>query len=123
MTGRLSHEEAHSLMHHARAFVFPSLSEGFGLPILEAMAAGTPVACSSATSLPEVGGRGVVYFDPLDEGSIASVLGRLLTDLALCRELTEEAPRRLRLFSWEQTAHAYAELIREVAGRTKGGTP
>ncbi len=82
LTGYLPHADLPALYAGARAFVFPTLYEGFGLPLLEAMACGTPVACSSVASLPEVAGDAAAFFDPLDVDDIAATLGALLPTTA-----------------------------------------
>src|SRR5205807_4900370 len=86
--GWLSGAEIEGLWSSARAFVFPSLYEGFGLPVLEAMARGVPVACSNASSLPEVAGDAALLFDPHDERAIADALERVLRDEDLRATLT-----------------------------------
>jgi glycosyltransferase involved in cell wall biosynthesis len=98
-----------ALYRLARAFVFPSLYEGFGLPPLEAMAAGTPVVTSNVSSLPEVVGDAALLVDPMDAGAIADAMARLLTDDALHSELSRRGPARAREFSWDiaaQQVHA-----------------
>ncbi len=104
LLGWVTEEELEGLWTAADAFAFPSLYEGFGLPILEAMARGVPVACSNTSSLPEVAGDAAVFFDPRDEAAIAAALERLLSDDALVRRLQEAGPVRAAAFSWEQTA-------------------
>jgi glycosyltransferase involved in cell wall biosynthesis len=102
--GRVSDQELCALYHAATALVQPSLLEGFGLPVLEAMASGTPVICSNATSLPEVAGAAALYFDPLDVGDIATQLHRCLSDEALRHELIGRGLAQARQFRWEETA-------------------
>ena len=98
-------------------FVYPSLYEGFGLPVLEAMTRGVPVACSNASSLPEVAGDGALLFDPNDVSAIATALQRLLGDPAEARRLRERGLARSRLFSWERTAQATLEVYRRALDR------
>jgi glycosyltransferase involved in cell wall biosynthesis len=98
--------------------VFPSLEEGFGLPVLEGMARGAPVACSGASSLPEVGGDAVVYFDPLRPPDIAAALRRLLDDSDLRRRLRRAGMARSHEFSWRRTAElTLASCERAAADR------
>ena len=105
-TGWLDEPTLVALYGAARCLVFPSLAEGFGLPVLDALVQGTPVACSHASSLPEVAGDAAVYFDPLDAGDIRRALERLLRDDALCRNLIALGRERARQFTWGRTAAA-----------------
>ncbi len=109
-------EDLEGLYALASAFVFPSLHEGFGLPVLESMRRGVPVACSSASSLPEVGGDAVRYFDPLDVVDMAAALVELLTDRGLALRLVEAGTARAATFTWERTAEltleAYERALR-----------
>jgi glycosyltransferase involved in cell wall biosynthesis len=100
----LSGEEFEGLWRVAEVFVFPSLYEGFGLPVLEAMARGVPVACSKASSLPEVAGDAALTFDPRDESAIAAAIERLLSDSAEVDRLRSRGLERVRQFTWERTA-------------------
>jgi glycosyltransferase involved in cell wall biosynthesis len=101
--------ELEGLWALARVFVFPSLYEGFGLPVLEAMARGVPVACSNASSLPEVAGEAALLFDPHDQSAIARALERLLEDEALRERLLALGSERAREFTWERTAELTLE--------------
>jgi len=93
-----------ALYRGALAFVFPSLHEGFGLPPLEAMACGTPVVSSLATSLAEVVGDAALPIDPLDVDSIAAGIARILEDGSLRGELRARGLAQAARFSWEDTA-------------------
>jgi glycosyltransferase involved in cell wall biosynthesis len=97
-------------------FVYPSLYEGFGLPVIEAMACGTPVACSDVTSLPEVAGDAVVYFDPTKVEEIADAIVRIQSDGVLQQELREAGIERASSFSWrraaQETLEVFARIIR-----------
>jgi glycosyltransferase involved in cell wall biosynthesis len=88
----------------ASCFVFASLNEGFGIPILEAMRRGVPVACSRASALPEVAGEAARYFDPYDVQDIAAALSELLGDRALAARLSAAGREREAMFTWKQTA-------------------
>jgi glycosyltransferase involved in cell wall biosynthesis len=100
----VSAEELEGLWAIARAFVFPSLYEGFGLPVLEAMARGVPVACSNSSSLPEVAGDAALLFDPSSEEQIAEAIVRLLSDESLVSRLRTLGLERAARFTWERTA-------------------
>jgi glycosyltransferase involved in cell wall biosynthesis len=101
----------------ATAFVYPSLYEGFGIPVLEAMALGCPVVSSNGGSIPEVGGDAAEYFDPKNIEDIAVALDRVLSSSAFRDQLKERGRRRIALFSWDRTAHQTAEVYAHVAGR------
>jgi glycosyltransferase involved in cell wall biosynthesis len=98
----------------ATVYVFPSLYEGFGLPLLEAQYLGVPVATSQATSLPEIGGESVRYFAPLDAGEMALVVSSILRDRSLQKELVQKGYANVRRFSWEETARATFNLFQRV---------
>ena len=103
----------------ASVFVFPSLYEGFGLPPLEAMAAGTPVVTSNVSSLPEVVGDAALLIDPMDAGAIADAVARVLGDDALRTSLVCRGRERVKAFSWQRSVarvrEVYAELVGPVA--------
>ena len=94
--------------------VFPSLAEGFGLPVLEAMDRGLPVACSNASSLPEVAGDAALYFDPRDVSDISDAINRLLTDAHLREELKRAGYRQASGFSWARTARETVDAYRRA---------
>jgi len=103
-TGYLEQPELVDLIRGARAVLVPSLYEGFGLPVLEAMACGTPVACSDRGALVEIGGDAPLYFDPLDCTSMAAVMERFAGDSDLTERMRSRGLDRARSFSWERTA-------------------
>lgn len=119
LAGYLPHADLPALYAGACAFVFPTLYEGFGLPLLEAMACGTPVACSRVASLPEVAGNATAFFDPHEVADIAATLGALLADDGLRAALSARGLRRAAQFSWracaEATARTYEDAVRERA--------
>lgn len=99
----------------ALLFVYPSCYEGFGLPILEAFAAGCPVALSRASSFPEVAGNGGEYFDPRDVQSIEDAIKRILGNENLRQELVLRGRERLKFYSWNRTAKLTAEAYRSIS--------
>jgi alpha-1,3-rhamnosyl/mannosyltransferase len=103
-TGAVADADLPALYSGALCFVFPSLYEGFGLPVLEAMACGTPVVCSQVSSLPEVAGDAALFFDPGNVESMAGVLLQLIRDNALQTDLRERGLRRAQHFNWATTA-------------------
>ena len=118
-TGWLDDAVLDGLFRAATCFVFPSLAEGFGLPVLDALVRGTPVACSNATSLPEVGGDAVLYFDPTETGEISSAISQLLENEAVRETLRAAGPKQAEKFSWAQTAEgtlkSYERALVEAA--------
>jgi len=99
----------------AELFVYPSLYEGFGLPPLEAMACGTPVACSRSSSLPEVVGTSALLFDPLSSDQIAGTIKEILENSALKEKLREEGLRRAEGFTWKTCAEKTLELYQRIS--------
>jgi glycosyltransferase involved in cell wall biosynthesis len=111
------HETLAAFYRLARAFVFPSLYEGFGLPPLEAMACGTPVITSNASSLPEVCGEAALLVDPYDSFSIADAIRRTVTDETLRADLVAKGSARVRQFSWRDSVAAVHRIYLEVLER------
>ena len=113
--GFVPDEDVPALTAHAEALVLPSFAEGFGLPVLEAHAAGTPVACSDLPALHEAGGEAAVFFNPHDAATIAAALNALLQDEQKRLLLRKKGRARARAFSWdavaEQTARIYDEIL------------
>lgn len=106
------------LLQRADILVFPSTYEGFGLPPLEAMACGVPVALSNAASLPEVGGDAAVYFDPLDVDSMAAAIEKIIGDDALRKEMIARGLSRSQSFSWDRNARSTLQLYRSIQETT-----
>lgn len=107
-------EELPRLYAHAAAFIFPSLYEGFGIPLVEAMACGCPVISSNVSSLPEIGGDAVYYIDPYSVDSIAKGITRLVNDEPLRQELIQKGLERVKVFSWEKSAREIYQILKEV---------
>ncbi|HVN32440.1 MAG TPA: glycosyltransferase family 1 protein [Thermoanaerobaculaceae bacterium] len=112
----LDREALNGVMRGAEALVFPSLLEGFGLPVVEAMACGVPVIVSRASSLPEVAGEAGLYVDPACPAEIASAIVRLASDPDLRDTLASAGRERARHFRWEETARATAAVLRRAGG-------
>jgi glycosyltransferase involved in cell wall biosynthesis len=95
--------------------IFPSLFEGFGLPVLESMACGTPVACSDRGAVAEIAGDAALRFDPTDVDSLADAISRIVTDQELRATLRAAGVERARLFTWSACAEAHLDVYRAVA--------
>ena len=110
--GSLPEADLPALYSGALLFVFPSLYEGFGLPVLEAMACGTPIVCSNSSSLPEVAGDAALLTDPSDSEKLAKAIHTALEDEHLRQDLRERGLRRAQDFSWSRTAQLSLETYR-----------
>ncbi|MCX7996721.1 MAG: glycosyltransferase family 4 protein [Patescibacteria group bacterium] len=115
-TGFLPDEQVVALYRNALAFVLPSLYEGFGIPMLEAMAQGCPVIASQTASLPEIGADACLYFNPEDPADIADKLERISDDAGLRKELVTSGRRRVKNFSWARCAEETLAVLTAVAG-------
>lgn len=114
LTGYLKDAQLAFAYQRAFAYVFPSTNEGFGLPILEAFRFGLPVIASGTTSLPEIGGDGVLYFDPGDPADIAAKMQAVALDSQLRSQLVEKGKLRLNDFSWKKTGAELVQLFRDA---------
>jgi glycosyltransferase involved in cell wall biosynthesis len=113
--GPVSDGELAALYRGCVAVVYPSLYEGFGIPLLEAMACGAPVVCSDGGSLPEVAGDAALLFEARSDEALAAALGRVLEEPILLRDLRERGFRRVTAFDWRRTIDATVEVYRRVA--------
>jgi glycosyltransferase involved in cell wall biosynthesis len=114
--GVVGDERLIRLYQHATVFVFPSLYEGFGFPVLEAMACGCPVISSDAASLPEVAGEAAILVNPTDVRSLTQELERVLKDPALRETLRRRGLRQAAFFPWDRTAQETVAVYEKVAG-------
>ena len=116
--------ELQALYQQAQVFVFPSLYEGFGLPVLEAFSCACPTVLGNAGSLPEIGGDGALYFEPKDAQSVRLAMSQALYDQPLRAELIARGHRRLALFTWDKTCRdteiAYRDLLGPQAAPATG---
>jgi glycosyltransferase involved in cell wall biosynthesis len=114
ITGWVPRDELYSLYARARAFVYPSMFEGFGMPVLEAMAAGIPVACSDIPPLREVAADAALFFDPLNEDGITAAIERLMNDESLQERLAQAGRERARGFTWQRSAEQTLQVLRDA---------
>jgi glycosyltransferase involved in cell wall biosynthesis len=114
LPGYIPDSDLPALLSGALAFVYPSLYEGFGLPVLEAMACGTPVVCSNSSSLPEVAGDAALLVDPLAPEALAEALRRVIAEDGLRREMVQRGARQVRRFSWQRSAQEAWAILQEV---------
>jgi glycosyltransferase involved in cell wall biosynthesis len=115
LTGYFPEEELPSLLAGAAFFCYPSLSEGFGLPVLEAQSAGVPVMTANSSSLPEVAGDAALLVDPTDVDAIAAAMLQLSQDDALCRKLIAAGFENVKRFSWEKAAQETLTVLEEAS--------
>jgi len=116
LTGYVPDEDLPALYSGARMFLFPSLCEGFGLPILESMACGTPVITSNVSSMPEVAGDAGLLVEPLSVDDIKEKMAQLDANAELRRQLSEKGLQRAKFFTWERSARELLELWQDIAG-------
>lgn len=114
--GFVPSQELVGLYHLCAGLIFPSMFEGWGLPILEAFSCGVPVACSNVTSLPELVGDAALMFDPHDVEQIATAVARLWQDADLCSTLISRGTQRAQAFSWQKTARLLRAHYRRILG-------
>jgi len=113
--GHLAAEDFSALMSHCKALIFPSLFEGFGMPLVEAMAAGRPILCGNGTSLPEVAGDAALFFNPMKPVEIVAAIDRIEQDFDLQRDLIENGTRRLSTFGGaDEMAARYLQVFHEA---------
>lgn len=113
-TGWVAEEDVPYIHNGAESFVFPSCYEGFGIPLLEAMACGTPVLASRAASIPEVGADAVMYFNTDDVDSLVSAMDKILNDQDLRNNLKQKGFQRIKNFSWRDTAQKTLQILKSV---------
>jgi len=113
--GEVKQSSLVELYRSCRIFVFPSVVETFGNPLVEAMACGAPIASSETAAMPEVVGDAAEFFDPMDIEDMAAAIDRLLNDPVLCKRLSAKAIERAQNYSWEQTAARTLNIIRQAA--------
>jgi glycosyltransferase involved in cell wall biosynthesis len=121
-TGWASDDDLLQLYNACDAMVFPSFYEGFGLPILEAMACGRAVACSDTSAMPEVADSAALLFNPANVDEIASAMRDLLLDAELRGRMERLGQARASLFTWERTAQRTLEIYYDVAGNASSAT-
>jgi glycosyltransferase involved in cell wall biosynthesis len=112
--GWASEEALASEYRAADIFVYPSLYEGFGLPVVEAMASGTPVVASTAGAIPETAGDAALLVDPYDVDALAAAIRRIAESGPLAADLRERGLKRVGAFSWQASAAAHAAVYRDL---------
>jgi glycosyltransferase involved in cell wall biosynthesis len=113
-TNFISEKELDSLFRMADFLIYPSLYEGFGIPILEAMKVGTPVITSNTTAMPEVAGKAALFVDPYNIENITATMSKLINDKDLQQELRKKGPEQAKSFTWEKTSKAYLALYKAL---------
>jgi len=109
--GWIQTDDLTRLLAGAKAMVFPSLYEGFGIPVIEAMACGTPVVCSNTTSLPEVAGEAAILIDPKNKEQLIEAMEKIVSKEELRKDLIEKGLKNVKRFSWEKCARETLRVI------------
>jgi glycosyltransferase involved in cell wall biosynthesis len=117
LPGYIADEDVAALYSGALALVFPSLYEGFGFPVIEAMRCDTPVLCSNTSSLPELGGEAALLVNPLETDEIAQAIGQLVENPELRRQLVQKGRTQAQKFSWNTAAQQAMQVLEEAAGK------
>ncbi|HEY0844046.1 MAG TPA: glycosyltransferase family 1 protein [Noviherbaspirillum sp.] len=117
LTGYINEAEKHALLKSAQLFAYVSLYEGFGLPVLEGMAAGVPTVTSNISSMPEVAGQGALQIDPQEVGQIADALKDLILDENVRRQWRERGLEQSRAFTWENMTRGWLDFYQHVLDR------
>jgi glycosyltransferase involved in cell wall biosynthesis len=120
VTGWVPREELYELFLRAHAFVYPSTFEGFGMPVLEALAAGIPSACSAIDPIRTIAGGAALLFDPLDDAAMLAALVRITSEGGLRERLARDGPLRAAQFSWEAAAEATLDSLQRAARPARG---
>jgi glycosyltransferase involved in cell wall biosynthesis len=120
LLGWIPFEDVPSIYRASEAFVFPTLHEGFGLPVIEAMSCGVPVVCSNREPLPEVAGDAALFIDPLSPAEIAEAVIRVVSDLPLRQHLITKGIARSNDFTWEATAKKTLAFLTTIAAEKRG---
>jgi glycosyltransferase involved in cell wall biosynthesis len=118
-TGYIDEADKPTLMRGALLFVYPSIHEGFGVPVLEAMASGVPTIAGNRTSIPEIAGDGALLIDPSSQRELTDALEQLYTDASARSQLAARGLAQAAKFSWEKTAEETAAVYRHLAQRPK----
>ena len=119
MTGYVPNAELPAIINQCKVFLYPSLRESFGIPILEGMACGVPVITSNTSSMPEVAGNAAAIVDPAKPKEIANAIEKILSDEEYRLALCEKGVERAKMFSWRNMASAYLDLYKHIVSETK----
>ena len=117
--GYVSNKDLAALYGAAFVFLYPSIRESFGIPMLEAMACGTPIIAGNTSAMPEIAGEGAILVDPFSERSIAEKILQLEDDEQLYNTQVAYGLERVKLFSWQRSAEALLKIYEEVSGNNK----
>lgn len=115
-TGFVTEQELDQLLRRAQLLIYPSLYEGFGIPILEAMKVGTPVVTSNVTAMPEVAGDAAQLVNPIDISAMAAAMNRVLKDEQLREEMRRKGYARASSYSWDKSCKQYLQVYKEISG-------